>query len=74
MGEHEFVRLCTKSLLYVLNKIWTSIPHRRYTYLKLCPTKESWYTNQSTTPKNNLLIQKKLCTRYEIFLASIFKK
>jgi hypothetical protein len=30
-----------------LIKIWTSIPRRRFTYLELCTTRESWYMEQS---------------------------
>ena len=35
---------------------WTSIPHRRCTYLELYPTRENWYMEHSTTSKNNFVI------------------
>ena len=41
---------------------WTLIPHRKCTYLELCPTRESSYIKQSTTSKNNF-VNWKFCAK-----------
>lgn len=48
--------LRTQSMFLIIFRI--SIPHRSCTYLELCPTKESWLIEQTTTSKKNFVIPK----------------
>ena len=69
MVNKKLQELRTWSMSFII--FWTQIPHRRWTYLELCPTRESWYT--STTSTNNFVVLR-FCKRCEQIFSKHFQE